>query len=116
MQGRSIRPLLQSDTPGDWPDLAYHRYWMNQDSIHNAYAHYGIRTHDYKLIYWYNQALEEEGASEGTDEPQWELFDLRKDPLELFNVYEDPSYAEAVKSMTAKLEAEMLRIGDIPCH
>jgi arylsulfatase A-like enzyme len=116
MQGRSIKPLLQGNTPDDWTDLAYHRYWMNQDNIHNAYAHYGIRTHDYKLIYWYDEDCEEEGASPGTDEPQWELFDLRDDPLELKNVYDDPSYADVVKMMTAKLEAEMLRIGDTPMH
>jgi len=116
MQGRSIRPLLEGETPEDWTDLAYHRYWMNQDKIHNAYAHYGIRTHDYKLIYWYNEDLGEPGATPGTDKPQWELFDLKKDPLELFNVYDDQVYAEVVKKMTAKLEAEMLRIGDVPCH
>ena len=29
---------------------------MNQDNIPNAYAHYGIRTPEYKLIYWYNEA------------------------------------------------------------
>jgi len=116
MQGRSIRPLLEGNTPDDWTDLAYHRYWMNQDSIHNAYAHYGIRTKEYKLIYWYNQDFGETGANPGTDEPQWELFDLRKDPLELFNVYHDPAYAQVVKEMTGKLDAEMLRIGDVPCH
>ncbi len=116
MQGRSIRPLLQGRTPEDWTDLAYHRYWMNQDSIHNAYAHYGIRTHDYKLIYWYNTDLDEPGATPGTDRPEWELFDLKKDPREMANVYHDPAYAGVVKTMTAKLEAEMLRIGDVPCH
>jgi arylsulfatase A-like enzyme len=116
MQGRSIRPLLQGETPDDWTDLAYHRYWMNQDGVHNAYAHYGIRTHQYKLVYWYNEDLGEDGAHPGTDEPEWELFDLNQDPLELNNVYQDPDYAETVRTMTAKLDAEMLRIGDVPCH
>ena len=116
MQGRSIRPLLEGKTPDDWTDLAYHRYWMNQDEIHNAYAHYGIRTHDYKLIYWYNEDLDEDGARPGTDQPEWELFDLKKDPLEVINVYNDPAYADAVESMTKKLDAKMSRIGDIPCH
>jgi arylsulfatase A-like enzyme len=116
MQGRSIRPLLEGNTPADWTDLAYHRYWMNQDSIHNAYAHYGIRTHEYKLIYWHNQDCGEPGGNPGTDRPQWELFDLTKDPLEFRNVYDDPAYAEVVKTMTAKLDAEMARIGDTPLH
>ncbi len=116
MQGRSIKPLLEGNTPDDWTDLAYHRYWMNQDSIHNVYAHYGIRTHDFKLIYWYDEDCGEEGANPGTDQPEWELFDVRNDPLEINNVYNDRAYAETVRMMTAKLEAEMLRIGDTPMH
>lgn len=116
MQGRSLKPLLEGTVPDDWTDLAYHRYWMNQDFCHNAYAHYGIRTHDFKLIYWYNEDCGEPGATPGSGQPEWELFDLRKDPLELHNVYGDPAYAEPVATMTAKLEAEMQRIGDTPMH
>ncbi len=116
MQGRSIVPLLAGSPPADWTDCAYHRYWMNQDDAHNAYAHYGIRTHGYKLIYWYNEDCGEEGANPGTDVPEWELFDLEKDPLELHNVYHDPAYADTVKEMTIKLEQEMQRIGDVPMH
>jgi arylsulfatase A-like enzyme len=116
MQGRSIRPLLQGTIPEDWPKIAYHRYWMNQDPIHNAYAHYGIRSHTYKLIYWYNEDCGEPGAKPGTDKPEWELFDLEKDPLELFNVYNDEAYRDVVKEMTLALEAEMFRIGDTPMH
>lgn len=116
MQGRSILPLCEGKTPDDWTDVAYHRYWMNNDEWHEARAHYGIRTHDYKLIYWYNQPLEQPGAREDVLEPEWELFDLRQDRREMMNVYGDPRYAEVVKEMTAKLNAEMLRIGDVPVH
>lgn len=116
MQGRSMRPLLQGEVPEDWTDLAYHRYWMNQDDIHNAYAHYGIRTHEYKLIYWYNDDCGEPGANPGTGTPEWELFDLKKDPREMRNVFSDPAYKGVVSGMTAKLEAEMARIGDTPMH
>lgn len=116
VQGRSILPLLRSQSPGDWPDCVYHRYWMNQDVIHNAYAHYGIRTHDYKLIYWYNQDCDEPGATPGTGFPEWELFDLQHDPLELRNVYGDPSYATVVRDMTARLNTKMSEIGDTALH
>jgi len=116
MQGRSLMPVLEGDPPDDWPAVAYHRYWMHRDTAHNAFAHYGIRTHDYKLIYWYNDDLGHKGARPGTDKPEWELFDLKKDPRELRNVYHDPDYAAVVRDMTAKLDAEMTRIGDVPEH
>ncbi|WQF90098.1 Putative sulfatase, alkaline-phosphatase-like, core domain superfamily [Colletotrichum destructivum] len=101
MQGVSFRRLLQGDTPADWQQVAYHRYWMHNDIIHHAYAHYGVRDQRYKLIYWYNEPLEIEGARPGGEEDkEWELFDCEKDPLELFNVYNDQAYEEVVKHMT----------------
>ncbi|MFP4485302.1 MAG: sulfatase [Spirochaetaceae bacterium] len=116
MQGRSIVPLLRGATPEDWPEEVYHRYWMNQDEVHNAYAHYGIRTHRYKLIYWYNQDCGEPGANPGTDRPEWELFDLERDPHELVNRYHDPAYAGTVRDMTRRLDRKMAELGDTPVH
>jgi arylsulfatase A-like enzyme len=116
MQGRSFVPLLKGETPPDWPETAYHRYWMNQDASHNIYAHYGIRTKRYKLIYYYNRDCGEEGANPGKDEPEWELFDCHKDPLEIDNLYNDPAYGTVVQELTRKLEEEMARIGDTPMH
>ncbi|KAJ5466771.1 Alkaline phosphatase-likealpha/beta/alpha [Penicillium sp. IBT 31633x] len=86
MQGRSFRSIAAGDCPLDWDQLAYHRYWMHNDAEHGAYAHYGIRNHRYKLIYWYNDDLLVEGARPGGEEcREWELFDCQEDPLELFN-------------------------------
>ncbi|KAK2737497.1 mucin-desulfating sulfatase (n-acetylglucosamine-6-sulfatase) [Colletotrichum kahawae] len=117
MQGVSFRDLLSGRTPADWQQIAYHRYWMHNDIIHHAYAHYGVRDQRYKLIYWYNEALDVAGARPGGEEDkEWGLFDCEKDPLELFNVYHDPAYAEVVKHMTGLLELKMVQIGDEPVH
>lgn len=116
MQGRSFRPLLNAVTPADWPDVAYHRYWMHRDSFHNAYAHYGIRDQRYKLIYWYNSGFELPGTNQGGEDPEWELFDCQRDPLELFNVYSDPAYGDVVRTLRQKLDRKMAEIGDIPEH
>jgi len=74
------------------------------------------RSEDYKLIDFDNDDLGEDGVFPGSGEPEWELFDLKKDPLELFNVYHDPAYAKVVADMTRKLDAHMLEIGDVPRH
>ncbi|ANG64639.1 sulfatase [Marinobacterium aestuarii] len=116
MQGTSFRPLLEGNTPQDWQQLAYHRYWMHKDEHHNAYAHYGIRNKRYKLIYWYNEDFDLPGTSPGGEEKEWELFDCEKDPLELFNCYQDPEYANIVRKMTLELDKKMREIGDTPCH
>jgi len=116
MQGTSLRPILEQIADESWQDVAYHRYWMHKDYFHNAFAHYGIRDERYKLIYWYNAALDQPGAHDGSEPPEWELFDCEKDPHELNNVAQDPAYRVIFTQMLAKLDAKMAEIGDIPEH
>ena len=116
MQGKSVRALLKGETPDDWENIAYHRDWMHRDPHHNAYSHYGIRNQRYKLIYWYNDGFDLPGTNHGGEDREWELFDCEKDPMELFNVYDDPEYQGAVLEMTAALEKKMAEIGDDPTH
>ncbi len=105
MQGRSVRPLLKGRTPHDWPKSMYYRYWMHRAHF-NVAAHFGVRTKRYKLIYYYGLGLGAKGAKKKPTPPEWELFDLKKDPMEMNNVYGDPAYAGVVK----ELKAELIRL------
>ncbi len=89
MQGRSFLPLLEGRTPPGWRTAMYYRYY--HPGHHNVAAHYGIRTDRYKLIY-FNKL------------DQWELYDLRKDPREMRNVYSDPAYAKIVEGLKKELQ------------
>ena len=113
MQGTSIRPLLQGRTPGGWRTSMYYRYWMHK-AHHNVYAHYGVRTRRYKLIYYYGEACGQEGAIDEPSEPEWELFDLDRDPCELNSVYRDPACADVVTSLKAELHRLQADVGDEP--
>lgn len=116
MQGESLRPMLGGEAPNDWRTAMYYRYWMHLDGCHEVYAHYGIRTHRHKLIYYYAQAL---GTTDSRDESrpaEWECFDLEADPYELNNVYGDPAYAGIVAELKARLEALMLEAKDEFIH
>jgi arylsulfatase A-like enzyme len=110
-QGTSIRPLFQGDSPEDWQTSLYYRYWMHK-AHHNVYAHYGVRTLRYKLIYYYADALGQPGAIDETYEPEWELFDLANDPYELHNVYDDPAYADIVEELKEELHRLQAELGD----
>lgn len=102
LQGRSLRRLLRGEATPDWQRSMYYRYFMHL-AHHNVYAHYGVRTERYKLIYYY----------ETQPEPQeWELFDLERDPRELHNVYGDPAYAPVVAELRAELRRLRAEIGD----
>jgi arylsulfatase A-like enzyme len=114
-QGRSLLPLLQEQTPPDWRQSLYYRYWMHK-AHHNVYAHYGLRTHRYKLIYYYADALGQAGAIDETYEPEWELFDLERDPYELHNVYGDPEHADVVRDLKDELHRLQAELGDERYH
>ena len=93
IQGRSFAPLLEGKHPGDWRTTMYYRYY-HYPQDHRVQQHYGVRNERYKLIYFHRI-------------DQWELFDLKKDPHELNNIYADPAYAGTVKEL--KREMERLR-------
>ena len=92
IQGCSFLPLLSGKHPRNWRTSMYYRYY-HYPGDHQVQQHYGVRTERYKLIYFHRL-------------DQWELFDLRKDPHELKNVYADRSYAGTVR----KLKAELVRL------
>ena len=112
MQGRSLVPLLTGAAPERWRTAVYYRYWMHLDSIHRVAAHYGIRTERFKLIDYYGEACGQPGATDESRPPEWELFDLATDPLELRSVYHDPEYAGVVTELTARLRGLQEELGD----
>jgi arylsulfatase A-like enzyme len=89
MQGRSLLPLLRGETPADWRQAMYYRYY-HDPGHHDTRAHYGVRTATHKLIYFWRKQ-------------QWELFDLRSDPSELRNLYGQPGQEAIVTELQATL-------------
>lgn len=106
MQGVSFRSNLTGKTPPDWRKSMYYRYWLHADGAHNATAHYGIRTERYKLVYYYARALGKTGTGNKPLTPEWELYDLKKDPHEMINRYHQEKSGKLVK----KLKAELLEL------
>lgn len=111
MQGRSFRENIKGNTPTDWPNKIYYRYWMHL-THHDNPAHYGIRTKDYKLIFFYGLPLDAKHALQEPTPPGWELYDLRNDPFELKNVYHDQDYQEVVKDLKTQLLHMKKEVGD----
>lgn len=90
MQGLSLKPLFQSKNK-NWRDALYYHYY-EYPGIHMVKRHYGVRTGRYKLIRFYY------------DIEAWELYDLKKDPQELNNVYGNPGYKEIQGYMHNRLQ------------
>lgn len=92
MQGRSLKPVLLDHEPADWRTSLYYHYY-EYPGAHSVRRHYGVRTDRYKLIYFYEDDVNE-----------WELYDLQQDPHEMRSVYADPDYRDVVRELKTELE------------
>jgi len=117
MQGSSFKSILAtSQEPEDWKQATYYRYWMHMAHRHNNPAHFGIRTKEYKLIFFYGADYKKRNTkaqkwahnpasmSNFETSPAWEFYDLTKDPYEMNNAYEDESYADVIADLKTELK------------
>lgn len=98
MQGKSLAPLLQGQTPDDWRKSIYYHY-HEYPGAHSVQKHYGIRNDRYKLIHYYE--LDE-----------WELFDMQEDPMEMRSVYGDPGYQGIQEGLKEELKTMKIAAQD----
>lgn len=84
IQGTSIVPILKKSS-NKVRDAIYYAYY--EIGEHAVPQHFGVRNTRYKLFYL-----------PATDE--WQLFDLKKDPKELKNLYGNTHYAKIQRTMT----------------
>ena len=82
---------------------------------HDIPAHFGIRSREHKLIFYYGRHydpslygtktlawLEKSNLVEQTP-VAWEFYDLKKDPQEVVNRYSDPHYTDIIRDMKDEL-------------
>jgi len=98
MQGRSIVPVLEGNTPDDWRKSFYYHYY-EFPGAHSVARHYGVTNGTHKLIHFYGPS-----HVKGEEYDEWELFDLEKDPNELNSVYGVEKYASIQEEMMKELK------------
>ncbi|NNE77159.1 MAG: sulfatase [Pricia sp.] len=91
MQGESFLPLLKNERESWDRDAVYYHYY-EYPGAHAVKRHYGIATKDYKLMHFY------------FDVDEWEFYDRKNDPLEIHNLYNDPTYADTISALKQRLE------------
>lgn len=96
MQGESLVPLFKGETPADWRHALYYHYY-EYPGVHSVRRHEGIAEKRWKLIRYYGKDV--------PDGEEWELFDLKNDPSEMRNVYDNPGNADQVARLKQGLEA-----------
>jgi arylsulfatase A-like enzyme len=91
MQGTSVAPLLKGENPKNWRKGIYYHYY-EYPSVHMIPRHYGIRTQRHKLMHFYQF------------DKEWELYDLKKDPDELMNLYGQLKYKKIQDKLSKQLK------------
>jgi len=99
MQGESLMPLLEG-LPEKWTREGVYYHYYEYPGFHMVKRHYGIVTEDFKLAHFYY------------DIDEWELYDRKKDPMEMNNVYDDPAYENVVKELKVKLKELRVKYKD----
>ena len=89
IQGVSLLPLLKGERPSDWRKSIYYHYY-EYPSVHMIPRHNGIRTQRYKLMHFY-------------EFDEWEFYDLKEDPDELHNLYNDSEYSGRITRFKKQL-------------
>jgi len=92
IQGVSILPLLTKEKK-DVRDEMYYHYYENGE--HAVSPHFGVRTDRYKLIRFYKRVN------------TWELYDLKKDPSEMNNIYGKKGYEKITQDLKERLSKEI---------
>ena len=90
IQGQSFLPLLEGKKPANWRQSLYYHYY-EYPAEHSVCRHYGIRTKRYSLMHFYN------------DINAWELYDLKKDPDQMHNIYGKPGTEKLTKNLKKQL-------------
>jgi arylsulfatase A-like enzyme len=96
-QGRSLRPLLDGETPPDWRTAFFYEYFMEKQ--YGVPTTLAVRTATHKLITY-------PGHDEWT-----ELFDIQNDPYETKNLVDDTAlFAELRRVFDAEAKAVAFRM------
>ncbi len=90
IQGKSFLPMLKGQKSKNWRKGLYYHF-HEYPAEHAVKRHYGIRTERYKLIHFYH------------DIDTWELYDLKKDPHEMNNIYGKKGTEKLTKQLRKQL-------------
>ncbi len=94
LQGKSLKPILEGKKGENWRTAFFYHYYDQFE----VPEHVGLRTQNYKLIK-FSDSLSTE----------YELYDLKNDPAEMSNKYNDPKYSKMQRSLTKQLEKQKKR-------
>lgn len=97
MQGESFLPAVSGKHGKERKAMYYHYY---ENGEHQVSPHFGVSTDRYKFIRFYKRVND------------WELYDLKKDPQEMNNLYGKKGYEKITRKMISLLQQQIEKYED----
>ncbi len=98
LEGRSFLPVL-TDKNAAWKNESYYHYYEFPQP-HHVSPHFGIRTEQYSFARFYGP------------KDFWELYDIKKDPHNLNNLYGKPAYRAVIEKLKKALQNQIIQLKD----
>ena len=112
LPGRSLLPLLKGEQPSEWRNFLFGE--MNFSAPKIYFPMRTVRNNRYHLIHNLDTTTNNYRLIrlDTTNSPEWELFDLFKDPLEHENIAENPLYINQLNQLKKELNKWQVRTND----
>ena len=101
IQGLSLKDLMTGEAESLHRDGLYYHYYQGIESEHRVAKQYGVRTDTHKLIRFKDVGMD-----------HWEMYDVKSDPAEMFNIYDNPAYANIRQDLHLKLQKLRIQYED----
>ncbi|MHA8051838.1 sulfatase family protein [Aquirufa sp. ROCK-SH2] len=98
LEGRSFLPVLKGQKT-NWKNESYYHYY-EYPQPHHVSPHFGLRTAQYSIARFYGP------------NNFWELYDIKKDPQNLHNLYGDPHYQSVIVQLKKQLKDQIIQLKD----
>lgn len=98
LEGRSFLPIL-TNKKAAWKNESYYHYY-EYPQPHHVSPHFGLRTDQYSFARFYGP------------KNFWELYDIKKDPHNLNNLYGKPAYKFVIEKLKKALKNQIVELKD----
>ena len=98
LEGRSFLPIL-TNKKAAWKNESYYHYY-EYPQPHHVSPHFGLRTDQYSFARFYGP------------KNFWELYDIKKDPHNLNNLYGKPAYKFVIEKLKKALKNQIVQLKD----
>ena len=112
MDGKNMLPLFENEKAAIHDDIFLSFTELGVIDIFEPCPIRGVVTKQYKLLHYLNHKIDAPKGSDVGKAPEFQLFDLLKDPQEKNNLIDDPQFQAVKTDMMERMQKWQKEVGD----